>query len=38
VAAAALNTTRGASDMQKAAEALNGMAAQLQGLVTKFTF
>jgi methyl-accepting chemotaxis protein len=38
VAAAAENTTRGATDMQKAAQALSGMAAQLQGLVAKFTF
>ena len=38
VALAAENTTRGATDMQKAAQALSGMAAQLQGLVAKFTF
>ena len=38
VAIAAQNTTRGATDMQKAAQALSGMAAQLQGLVAKFTF
>jgi len=38
VAIAAQNTTRGASDMQKAAQALSGMAAQLQGLVSKFSF
>jgi len=38
VATAAQNTTQGASDMQKAAQSLSGMAAQLQGLVSKFTF
>jgi methyl-accepting chemotaxis protein len=38
VATAAQNTTRGATDMQKAALSLSGMAAQLQGLVSKFTF
>jgi methyl-accepting chemotaxis protein len=38
VATAAQNTTRGATDMQKAAQSLSGMAAQLQGLVAKFTF
>src|ERR1017187_10119872 len=38
VALAAQNTTRGATDMQKAAQSLSGMAAQLQGLVAKFTF
>ncbi|MGA2576867.1 MAG: methyl-accepting chemotaxis protein [Bryobacteraceae bacterium] len=38
VAIAAQNTTRGATDMQKAAQSLSGMAAQLQGLVAKFTF
>jgi methyl-accepting chemotaxis protein len=38
VAVAAENTTRGATDMQKAAQSLSGMAAQLQGLVSKFTF
>src|SRR5579864_5141662 len=38
VALAAQNTTRGASDTQKAAQALSAMAAQLQGLVAKFTF
>ena len=38
VAVAAQNTTHGAADMQKAAQALSGMAAQLQGLVSKFTF
>ena len=38
VATAAQNTTRGANDMQKAAQSLSGMAAQLQGLVAKFTF
>ena len=38
VAIAAQNTTHGANDMQKAAQALSGMAAQLQGLVSKFTF
>ena len=38
VALAAQNTTQGATDMQKAAQALSVMAAQLQGLVSKFTF
>jgi methyl-accepting chemotaxis protein len=38
VAIAAQNTTHGAGDMQKAAQTLSGMAAQLQGLVSKFTF
>jgi methyl-accepting chemotaxis protein len=38
VATAAQNTTRGAGDTQKAALALSGMAAQLQALVSKFTF
>jgi methyl-accepting chemotaxis protein len=38
VAMAAQNTTKGAGDTQKAAQALSAMAAQLQGLVSKFTF
>ena len=38
VALAAQNTTQGANDTQKAAQALSGMAAQLQSLVSKFTF
>ena len=38
VALAAQNTTKGAGDTQKAAQALSSMAAQLQGLVSKFTF
>ena len=38
VAVAAQNTTKGAADTQKAAQALSAMAAQLQGLVSKFTF
>ena len=38
VAMAAQNTTKGAGDTQKAAQALSTMAAQLQGLVSKFTF
>ena len=38
VAIAAQNTTHGASDMQKAAQSLSGMAAQLQGMVAKFSF
>jgi methyl-accepting chemotaxis protein len=38
VAVAAQNTTKGAGDTQKAAQALSSMAAQLQSLVSKFTF
>ncbi len=38
VALAAQNTTKGAADTQKAAQALSAMAAQLQMLVSKFTF
>jgi len=38
VATAAQNTTSGATDMQKAAQSLSAMAAQLQGVVAKFTF
>jgi len=38
VAVAAQNTTKGAADTQKAALALSAMAAQLQSLVSKFTF
>jgi len=38
VAMAAQNTTKGAADTQKAAHALSTMAAQLQTLVSKFTF
>ncbi len=38
VAVAAENTTKGAADTQKAAQALSSMAAQLQSLVSKFTF
>ncbi len=38
VAVAAQNTTQGASETQKAAQALSGMASQLQALVSKFTF
>jgi methyl-accepting chemotaxis protein len=38
VASAAKDTTRGATDTQKAARALSEMAAQLQGVVSKFTF
>ena len=38
VALAAQNTTKGAADTQKAAQALSSMAAQLQTLVSKFTF
>ncbi len=38
VAVAAQNTTKGAGDTQKAAQALSTMAAQLQTLVSKFTF
>lgn len=38
VAVAAQNTTRGAGETQKAAQVLSAMAAQLQALVSKFTF
>ncbi len=38
VATAAQNTTKGASDTQRAAQSLSGMAAQLNALVSKFSF
>jgi methyl-accepting chemotaxis protein len=38
VAVAAKNTTQGANDTQKASQELSQMAAQLQGVISKFTF
>jgi methyl-accepting chemotaxis protein len=35
---AAKNTTQGANDTQKASQELSQMAAQLQGVIAKFTF
>ncbi len=38
VAVAAKNTTQGANDTQKASQELSQMAAQLQGVISRFTF